>query len=73
MRQGQYAMDQNDLTQDRNKWYAFVNMVMDFHIPQNAGIFMNEELPASQEGPCFMEFICFRVRKSFRIQTHEGI
>ena len=48
-------MDQNYLTQDRNKWHAFVNMVMDLHIPQNAVIIMTEELLTSQEGPCFME------------------
>jgi len=50
-----------------------VNTVMDLHIPQNAGIFMTEELLASQEGPCFMEFICYQVWKLFRIQTYEGI
>jgi len=66
-------MDQNYLTQDRNKWHAFVNMVMDLHIPQNAGIIMTEELSVFQEGPCFMEFICYRVWKLFRIQTQEGI
>jgi len=47
-------------------------MVMDLHIPENAGIFMTEELLASHEGPCFMEFICYQVWKLFRIQTHEG-
>ena len=66
-------MDKNYRTQERNKWHAFVNKVMALHIPQNAGIFLAEELLASQEGPCFMEFICYQVWELFRIQTHEGI
>jgi hypothetical protein len=67
-------MDQNYLTQDRNKWHAFVHTVMDLHIPQNTGIIMTEELLTSQEGHCFMEFTCYQAWKLCRIQTHtEGI
>lgn len=59
---GQHGMDQNYLTQDRYKWHAFVNMVMDLHIPQNARIFLTEELLAPQEGPCSMKFAGWLVR-----------
>jgi hypothetical protein len=33
------GMDWIDLAQDRDRWRAFVNTVMDLRIPQNAGNF----------------------------------
>jgi hypothetical protein len=30
-----------DLAQDRDQWRALMNMVMNLHVPQNAGKFFN--------------------------------
>ena len=39
-----------------------MNAVMNFRIPQNAGNFLTEDLLASQEGLCSMEFVSSLVR-----------
>jgi hypothetical protein len=35
------GMDWIDLAKDRDQWKALVNMVMNFRVPQNAGIFLS--------------------------------
>jgi hypothetical protein len=35
---GRVGMDWIDLAQDREKWQALVNLVMNFHVPENEGI-----------------------------------
>ena len=34
------GMDWIDLAQDRGRWWAFVNMVMNLQVPHNAGNFL---------------------------------
>ena len=34
------GMDWIDLAQDMGRWRALVNVVMNFHVPQNAGNFL---------------------------------
>jgi hypothetical protein len=51
-------MDCIHLAQDEDKWWALVNIVMNFHIPQNAENFMiAEELLVHQEIPYSMELV----------------
>ena len=35
-----WGMDLIDLTQDRDRWLALVNMVMKLRVPQNSGNFL---------------------------------
>jgi len=37
---GCVGMDWNDLAQDRERWQAFVNSVMNLRVPENAGNFL---------------------------------
>jgi len=37
---GMGGMDWIDLAQDRDKWWALVNVIMNLQVPQNAGNFL---------------------------------
>ena len=51
-------MDCIHLAQDGDKWWALVNIVMNFHIPQNAWNFLIvEELLVHREVPYSMESV----------------
>lgn len=53
-------MDCIHVAQDGDKWWALVNIVMNIHIPQNAGNFLiAEELLVHREVPCSMRSTLF--------------
>jgi hypothetical protein len=63
-------MDCIHLAQDGDKWWALVNMVMKFQIPQNAGNFLiAEELLASREGPYSMESVMVEIMTEDLLQN----
>ena len=51
------GLDWIDLAQDRNRWRALVNVVMNFRVPQKWEEFLNylQNQLASQEELCSME------------------
>jgi hypothetical protein len=52
------GMDCIDLAQERDRWWALVNGVMNFRFPQNAVYFLLVgDLLASQEGLRFMKLL----------------
>jgi hypothetical protein len=42
---GWEGMDWSDLAQDRARWWALVNVVMNLRVPQNVGNFMSSTGP----------------------------
>jgi hypothetical protein len=55
---GWESMDWMDLAQDRDKWQAVVNSVMDFRFCVKWGIVrLAEELSASEEGLCCRDMV----------------
>ena len=56
------GMDWTDLAQDRDRWQALVNAVMNLQVHKMLRIFgLAEDLLASQEGLCSMELVGWSV------------
>ena len=52
------GMDWIDLTQDRDRWLALVNAVMNIWVPENGEIsWLAQDLSASQADLCSMELV----------------
>jgi len=52
------AMDWIDVVQDRDRWWALVNAVMNLRALQNVGnLWLAENRLASQERLCSMEYV----------------
>ena len=51
------GMDWIDLAEDRERWWAFVDMVMNIWVPYNVGIWLAENWLGFHEGLCSMELL----------------
>jgi hypothetical protein len=56
------GMDWIAMAQDRDKWRALVNMVINILVPQNVGKFLSScTMAASQEGVSFMKLVVYGI------------